>query len=111
MRDLFFSDYGEKSFIDSSDQEALSSQLGIFLATKENELQYDIDYGLDRDILLNNNIDNNFKKNYIKNKVKKYFGKRIKNLVGIVLEKIGRILKIKIKYTSIYSEEVQEIEV
>lgn len=111
MIDIFFGTQGDTTLSQERDQKALASQLGLFLICKTGELKYDLDYGLDYDLLLNHNINDNFKSDQIKTKIKKYFSEKIKNIVNVNVFKIDRTLHLKIKYISIYSEEVQELEI
>lgn len=110
MKDLFFSN-NESKFLIEENRKALASQLGMFLSCKTGELKYNEDFGLDYEILLNKDIDNTFKENLIRNKINKYFSQKITRLKNVIITKENRTLKIKIKYISIYSEEVEEIEI
>lgn len=110
MIDIFFSN-NEFNFSVEKNQKALSSQLGMFLSCKTGELKYNEDYGLDYEILLNKDIDNKFKENLIRSKINKYFSNKIQRIHLVQVLKENRTLKIKVKYTSVYSEEVEEIEI
>ena len=111
MIDVFVGSYGETKFETAKNQKALQSQIGLFLICREGELAYNTEYGLNYTILLDSNINLNYKNNYIKKKIIRFFNKKIKRIISVKSEKKGRNFNFKVEYISVYSEEVESIEV
>lgn len=106
MKDLLIKPQGEHLFEIVNDDEALKSQLNIFLITKWGEIEQDETYGLDyRGVLLRSDIKKSFKINHIIEQVNSYFSEQLSSAPKVELEEKGRDLKFNVKYVSVYGNE------
>lgn len=111
MRDIFIDSNGETNFDIVNDREALRSQIGVFLITDVNSLDYHTDYGLDyKKILLNGQIDLSLKSSHIKSQLNLYFKEYFRSPPVVEISKSARNLNFVVRYLSIYGgEDVVEI--
>ncbi|MGL6100039.1 MAG: hypothetical protein ACRC0G_10495 [Fusobacteriaceae bacterium] len=111
MQDLHVNSQGGFSFEIAEDSKALRSQLAVFLSIRasnghdDGELDYDINQGLDYDLLMETSASSEIKSNYIKNKIKKYYPdiNDIKN-IEIFENKSTREINITFEFKSIYDD-------
>lgn len=118
ITDLFIDSYGEIDFSIKENDEAISSQLGVFLSIRatdgyyDGELEFDTFQGLDFDFLLSNDTDLNTKTFYLVDQIKKYYP-GISDIQNVVFseKKETRELKITFDYKTVYSKDFQRKEV
>ena len=117
MKDIMINSYGETTFDISINNEALRSQLGVFLSIRasngynDGELEYDTYQGIDYENLLEDLTDEDIIL-YLKNKIKNYF-KNIKETKNfeITRDKSNRTLKIKFEFISVFSNESEVVNI
>lgn len=115
MRDFFVEDRGGFNFVVESDRKALMSQIGVFLSieatnnVRDGELYYDINQGLNYDLLFSFEVDKVTKEKHVYNKLKLYYPAITELKVSITEE--NRETKIKVEYKSEYSSEIDNVEV
>lgn len=106
MKDIFIDSYGETNFEIVENSVALRSQIGVFLITDTDSLDYHTDYGLRyREILLNGAIDNVLKESHIRNQLVLYFNEFFRRPPVVKVTSRGRELNFEVKYFSIYGGE------
>ncbi|MGL4998599.1 MAG: hypothetical protein ACRC5T_06470 [Cetobacterium sp.] len=111
MQDLYIDSQGGFNFEIAEDSKALRSQLAVFLSIRasngydDGELDYDINQGLDYDLLMETLASDEIKSNYIKNKIKKYYPDvdDVKN-VEIFENKSTREINVTFEFKSIYDD-------
>lgn len=103
MRDIFVDSYGNSDFNIVSNSQALRSEIGVFLVSKFNEIDYKVNYGLDyRNIILNMNVDKSLKEKHIISQLNGYFKQYFKQTPKITSNQVGRTYKFKVKYLDIW---------
>ncbi|MGL5126144.1 MAG: hypothetical protein ACRC6U_09235 [Fusobacteriaceae bacterium] len=111
MQDLFIDSQGGFNFEIKEDNEVLRSQIVVFLSIRasdgydDGELDYDINQGLDYDLLLDGAVNDEIKLSYVKNQIKRYYQdvEEIKN-IKISKEKSLRETEISFEFKSIYED-------
>lgn len=106
MLDIFVDSYGNSDFSLVNDSKSLSSQIGVFLVSKFNEIDYKTNYGLDyRNIILNMDVDISLKEKHIISQLNGYFRQYLKMPPRIVSKQVGRTYQFKVKYLDIWGGE------
>lgn len=88
---------------------ALKQQIAVFLNTRESELEYDTEMGINFEFVLSRKVTSKQLINYYTDKLLKYFSTEITKIESVEVSNIYRSRKIVIKYQSIYGKSTEII--